>query len=115
MGINFACQTITLEQILKCSFNLKKTDMNVLKILLESREEMSIEDIIKFVDKDRTTIQRAVKNLFEKELIKRRQINLEKGGYTFVYSAKPKSDLRTKVMQIFDSFRDSVENEITHW
>lgn len=56
---------------------------------------------MKAASKDRTTIQRAVKRLFEKELIKRRQLNLEKGGYQFIYSSKPKSELKEKVFKIY--------------
>jgi predicted transcriptional regulator len=115
MNLNFACRTITLEQILKCSFNLNKTEIKILKILLDDKEEKSIDDLKKVVKKDRTTIQRALKRLHERSLIKRRQINLQKGGYTFVYSPNPKSDLKSKINEIFESFRNTVNKEISRW
>jgi len=86
-----------------------------MKYLLKEKEEKTIEEIMTKIKKDRTTIQRSVKKLFEKELIKRRQINLEKGGYVFVYSPKPKKELKEKVYKIFESFKDMVGKEIQQW
>ena len=60
-------------------------------------------------------MQRSVKTLFGKELIKRRQINLEKGGYVFVYSAKPKQELKEKIYKVFESFKEMVGKEIQQW
>jgi len=115
MTLNFVCRIITLEDILRCSFSLNKTELKIMKHLLHDYEEKTIEEIGKSVKKDRTTIQRAVKKLYEKNLIKRRQINLSKGGYTFVYSPKPKKELKEKVYKIFETFKERVGEEIRQW
>ena len=115
MGLNFVCRIVTLEDILKCSFGLNKTEIATMKFLLEEKEELTIEEIMKKIKRDRTTIQRGVKHLFEKDLIKRRQINLDKGGYVFIYSSKPKNELKEKIIKIFDGFKESVGNEIQRW
>jgi len=115
MSLNFVCRIVSLEEILRCSFGLNKTELIIMKQLLKNRGEHAIEEIMKNVKKDRTTIQRSVKKLFEKELINRRQINLEKGGYIFVYSAKPKRQLKEKVYKIFESFKEMVGKEIQKW
>ena len=115
MTMDFVCRIITIEDILKCSYGLNKTEISILKYLIEEKEELSIEEIQKKIKKDRTTIQRSVKRIFEEDLIKRRQINLEKGGYVFIYSSKPKSELKEKVIKIFDGFKESVGKEIQRW
>jgi predicted transcriptional regulator len=115
MGLNFVCRIITLEQVLRCSFGLNKTELAIMKHLLKEREEKTIEEIMKKIKRDRTTIQRGVKKLFEKDLIKRRQINLKNGGYIFVYSCRPKSELKEKVYKIFESFKETVGKEIQRW
>ena len=115
MGMNFVCRLITVEDILKCSFGLNKTELAVMKHLLEEKEEFTIEEIQNRIKKDRTTIQRAVKDLFEKNLIKRRQINLKNGGYQFVYSPKAKKELKEKVYEIFENFKETMGNEIQKW
>jgi len=109
------CKLLRLEDILKCSFGLNKTEIAILKYLLEEKEEKTIEEIKLQIAKDRTTIQRAVKHLFEKDLIIRRQRNLEKGGYIFVYSSAPKQELKDKVYKIFESFKEKVGEEIRTW
>ena len=115
MSLNFVCRIVSLEEILRCSFGLNKTELIIMKQLLKNRGEHAIEEIMKNVKKDRTTIQRGVKRLFEKGLIKRRQINLDKGGYVFIYSSKPKVELKDKVFKIFESFKESVGKEIQKW
>jgi len=115
MALNFVCRVISLEQILHCSFGLNKTEINILKHLLYIKEEETIEEIMKSVKKDRTTIQRSVKKLHERDLIKRRQLNLEKGGYVFIYSSKPKQEMKEKVRKIFHNFEDMVDAEIQKW
>lgn len=115
MGINFVCRVVSLEDILRCSFGLNKTEIAIMRFLLEEKEELTIEEVMKRIKRDRTTIQRGVKRLFEKDLIKRRQINLDKGGYVFIYSSKPKQELKDKVFKIFESFKENVGKEIQKW
>lgn len=115
MSLNFVCRIITIEDILRCSYSLNKTEILILKSLIEMKEELEIEEIAKKIRKDRTTVQRGVKKLVETELIKRRQINLKKGGYQYVYSSRPKPELKEKVMKIFDGFKEAVGNEIQKW
>jgi predicted transcriptional regulator len=115
MPLNFVCRIISLEQILHCSFGLNKTEILILKHLLYSKEEETIEEVMKSIKRDRTTIQRSVKKLHERDLIKRRQLNLDKGGYVFIYSSKPKQELKDKVRKILHNFEDMVDAEIQKW
>lgn len=115
VNIKFACKEIPIMQILKCSFNLNTTEVEVLKYLFSTEEEQEVSEIMKHVKKDRTTIQRAVMDLTKQDLVKRRQMNLEKGGYVFVYSPKDKEKVKERIYQIFDSFKKKVENEIEDW
>jgi len=115
MQLNFICRGFTVEELLQCSFNLNKTGLRILKYLIDEKEEKTIEEIKKVMKKDRTTIQRSVKNLFREQLIYRRQINLEKGGYIFVYKSAPKTQLKEKIYKIFESFEETVGKEIQRW
>jgi len=115
MTLDFVCRTFTLEELLRCSFNLNKTELSILKYLLNEKEEKTIEEITKKLQKDRTTIQRSISILLEQELITRRQINLKTGGYIFIYAAKSKEVLKEKVYKIFESFKEKVDKEIKSW
>ena len=111
MELNFACKKITIEQLLKCTFSLSNTEVKVLKVM-DCSKEVSIKDIQKKLNKDRSTVQRAVKSLADKELIIRKQYNLETGGYVFTYRCIRKAFLKEKMKATLDQFHESVEKAI---
>lgn len=108
MELNFACQKLTIEQVLKCTFGLNKTEVKLLKVL-RCGNELSIKDLEKRMQKDRSTIQRAVKALADKELIIRKQYNLDTGGYVFVYKCMNKELLKKRMKNSLDKFYSNLE------
>jgi len=113
--ITFACQDIEFSDLLRCSFELNKTEYNVLMYLLMTEKQFSAADIGKHMKLDRTTVQQAVKKLAEKNLIKRLQQNLGKGGYTFSYCIKDKSNIKDRMLKIVEEWHSSVVSEIGKW
>lgn len=110
MEVNFACKTISLDKILKCSFELNNTELDILKYL--DNAEKSAKDISKDLEKDLATVQRNLKSLHEKKLIIRRQYNLDTGSYTFHYKSKPKKYLKQKMKDNFEHFSKLVLQKI---
>jgi predicted transcriptional regulator len=114
--INFACKRVPIEEIIKCSFMLNKTDYLVFKILMSSKEdELNIQKLEKKIGKDRTTIQRSIKNLMAQDLIFRRQINLDTGGFMYCYSIKKKEDIKKKIYDNFENWQKKVLDELNNW
>ncbi len=111
MELNFACRQISIEQLLKCTFSLSSTEVKVLKAM-DCQKELSIKELQKKLQKDRSTIQRAVKSLADKKLIIRKQYNLETGGYIFTYRCIRKAFLKEKMKKTLDDFHESVEKAI---
>ena len=64
---------------------------------------------------DRTTVQKAIKQLAEKNLVKRLQINLDKGGYMFYYEIKNKTEIKQRMLDIVNKWHDGVQKEIKKW
>jgi predicted transcriptional regulator len=64
---------------------------------------------------DRTTIQKSVKRLAEKNLLLRTQKNLPKGGYIFVYSIKGKKLIKERMSEIVKTWHFNVQKEIDRW
>ncbi len=114
-NVQFACKTIPVEQILKCSFGLNKTEVVVLKRIFNETEEIEMPELIKKIKKDRTTIQRALKNLTTKNLLIRRQINLERGGYVYTYKVRDKNEVKNEITEIFNAFAEKVKFELENW
>ena len=110
--IDFACKRFDLNEVIRCSLSLTKTEFKILKWLMERKRDQSSYKISKSLRIGLSTSQKAIKNIYQKGLITRRQKNLEKGGYIFVYSVKDKDFLKKRVLEIIHNWVDKVEKEI---
>ncbi len=110
--IDFACRQFSIWEVIKCSLGLTKSDLSALKIFLDREEWLSSAEISESLASNLTTAQRAVKRLFEKDLIQRRQKNLENGGYVFLYRIKGRADLSDKVLGIISNWTSTVKKEL---
>ena len=114
--IDFACKTFMLDEIIKCSFGITKADFKVLDFLVKHDAKwFTTEELSEKLQLNLTTIQRAVKKLFEQEVVKRKQNNLENGGYIYIYQIKEKRLLREKIMDIIEKWKKNVETALTNW
>ena len=110
--ITFSCKKITKEELLRCSFNLNRTEYNVLSFMLKNDKTCKISQISKAMELERTTIQKAIKGLVSKGLIKRLQRNLSRGGYVFLYRMNNKDDIKNEMKEIIYKWYKGVEKEI---
>ncbi len=110
--ITFACKKIRLDEIIRCSFNLNKTEYNMLMFLLRMEKEFDIHTLSKKRGLERTTLQKALKTLLDKKLAKRRQVNIKTGGYFFLYKVENKDLIKKRVLEIIKQWEKSAEEEI---
>ena len=113
--IDFACKKLDIEEVIKCSLALSKSDYNILKFLMKSSSPKSTEEISSKLGLDKSTVQRSVKKLREKDLLLRGQINQSIGGYLFTYRIKEKERIRKIVLDILEGWVDNVRSEIKDW
>ncbi len=105
--IDFACKNISFKELLMCSYALNKTEYNVLMKLMNLKEFISINELSKKMKKERSTIQKAMKKLFEKKLVMRRQMNLTTGGFIYEYKLKNKEELKKEIINLIKSWSAS--------
>ena len=98
MIASFACKNIDFAEIIKCSFNLNKTEYTLFLFLISFKGSKSIKELSEGLNLDRSTIQKAIKLLTEKNIVKRIQTNLTTGGYLFSYKIKDKKELKKKIL-----------------
>ncbi len=110
--ITFACKKIKQEELIRCSFSLNKTEYNVLMFLLKRDSPLTASQIAEIMGLERTTVQKAVKNLFSKKLAGRMQKNLPKGGYTFFYEIRNKKEIKDRMKSIVYDWYKSAEKAI---
>ena len=110
--ITFACKKIRLDELVRCSFNLNKTEYHVLMFLLRKEKEFDIHSISKKMGFERTTVQKALKTLLENKLAKRRQTNIKTGGYFFLYYIKNKDSIKMRLLEIIRQWEKNAEDAI---
>jgi len=114
--IDFACKKFDLKEVIRCSLNLTKTEFKILEYLMEnSNKKFTAREISKIFKIGLSTSQKAINGINEKDLVKRSQKNLGKGGYIFVYSIKQKLILKQKILEIINNWMRKVEKEIQKW
>ena len=84
-----------MDKELKNMLDLPKADVKVFKIICKNDIEYDCDTLSEKLGLNVTTVQRAVKRLYELNLIKRNQTNLSGGGYLFTYSGLDKNDLNS--------------------
>ena len=114
--IDFACKKFEIEEVVKCSLALTKSDYRLLKHFIKnSSDRFSTEELASVLSLDKSTIQRGVKKLHEKGLLFRTQKNQEVGGYLFFYEIKDKEKIRSQIIDIINGWTDRFKEEIKKW
>ena len=115
MTVSFACKNVELEDIIKCSFNLNKTEYKLFLFLIKNNNGGGINDISKKIKLERSTVQKALKGLTEKKIVEIIQRNNEGGGYCFYYRIVDKEDIKKRVLDNVDKWQKSVKNLVNGW
>jgi predicted transcriptional regulator len=113
MSITFACKRIMKDELIQCALEIKKTPYKILMLLLERKKKLKASEIVKEIGLKRCSIQKALKELLKKELVKRSQINLASGGYLYCYYSKDKKEIKNKITNILDSWHKKAKEEIS--
>ncbi|MBD3203738.1 MarR family transcriptional regulator [Candidatus Woesearchaeota archaeon] len=111
--INFACRQFEISDIIKCSFGLSKSDYEVFLFQMENKNDWySTQNLSRFLGLNLTTVQRSVKKLYEKDILRRKQVNLENGGYVYLYNIEHKDKIRKMILDIIKKWSQRVEKEL---
>jgi len=114
--IDFACKQFKLNDVVKCALGLSKGDQKVMEFFIKNSDnDYTTEKLAKALRINLTTAQRAVKKLSEKGIIKRKQQNLENGGYLYNYSLQDKRIIREIIITIIKSWVKKVEEGLEKW
>jgi predicted transcriptional regulator len=114
--MEFACKRIDVEDIIACSLGLKKSEYKVFEAMLASRNDrVTLKDLSKKLNLDRTTLQKVIKRFVNNDLVERFQENLDNGGYVFVYKIKDKTVLKKRINAAIDKWYDTARQAIDKW
>lgn len=113
--IDFACKQFDLNQIIKCGLGLTRSEFVVMEYFLSHKRECRTSSISEKLNLNLTTVQKAVKKLFEKGVIVRHQKNLESGGYLYTYECSSRTEIRKIIKNVIGVWVKRVDEEIDKW
>ena len=110
--VNFACKKVSKEEIIRCSFGLNKSAYNLLCFLLKQKKPLDINSISRNMNLERSSIQKAIPFLIEKDLITRSQKNISSGGYLYFYATKDKEEIKKRIKELVTLWYENIKREI---
>ncbi len=110
--VDFACRNFELFEVVRCALGLTKGETKVFRYFLESSGWESTKQVSEDLGLDLSTVQRAVKKLYGKGVLKRFQQNLDNGGYQFVYQSRDSGEVKEEIMSVINSWVDRVDEEL---
>lgn len=114
--IDFACKKFDIEEVIRCSLGLTKTEFKILMFFLKHKNgSLTASFVSKKFKMGLSTAQKAIKRLREEKLIKRGQKNLAKGGYVFVYSVRDREEIKMKILDVLRRWMKKVEAGLKEW
>ncbi|MFH5796995.1 helix-turn-helix domain-containing protein [Haladaptatus sp. DYF46] len=78
-------QDMECEGLLECIHGLKELDKRCYRVVIESDNPLTIDDIAERIDRERSTAYRSIQRLLQSGFIQKEQVNYEQGGYYHVY------------------------------
>ena len=78
-------QDMECEGLLECIHGLKDLDRECFGVLAGAAEPLTVDEIASKVDRERSTVYRAVQRLLQAGFIQKEQVNYDQGGYYHVY------------------------------
>jgi len=78
-------QDMVCEGVLECFHGLNGLDKECFRALVEAQEPLTIDEIAGAVDRERSTVYRAVQRLLGAGFIEKDQVNYDQGGYYHVF------------------------------
>jgi predicted transcriptional regulator len=116
-------QDMTCDGLLECFHGLKELDKDVFRLLTESDEPLTVDDVAERIDRERSTAYRSVQRLLQTGFVQKKQINYENGGYYHVYRPTDPDEIAdemqgllndwyAKMGQLIGEFRDQYEGAV---
>ena len=92
-------QDMQCEGLLECIHGLKQLDKECFRVLVESTEPLTIDELAEQVDRERSTAYRSIQRLLQSGFIQKEQVNYDQGGYYHVYSPTDPSQIASDMQR----------------
>ncbi|MFB6110007.1 MAG: helix-turn-helix domain-containing protein [Halodesulfurarchaeum sp.] len=91
-------------ELLECLYGLNDLDRRCFRVLSEATDPLTIDELAEAVDRERSTVYRSVQRLLQYGLVRKEQVNYDRGGYYHVYRITDPDDIA-----------DAMQDELNDW
>ncbi len=97
-------QDMACEGLLECFHGLKELDKECFRALVETEESLTVDEIAAQVDRERSTVYRAIQRLMQAGFVQKDQVNYEEGGYYHVYYPTDADQIADEMQQLLNAW-----------
>ncbi|WP_222914670.1 helix-turn-helix domain-containing protein [Natrinema sp. SYSU A 869] len=90
--------------LLDCMFGLNELDRGVFRLLEERSKPLTVDQIAKFIDRERTTAYRSVRRLQDAGVAVQEQESCPKGGYHHVYRVSDPDEIADELQRMLNQW-----------
>jgi predicted transcriptional regulator len=92
------------EELLECFYGLKDLDRQCFRVLAESDDSLTVDDVADRAGCERSTAYRSIQRLLETDLARREKINYDRGGYYHVYSPPDPDAVADEIQRLLNAW-----------
>jgi predicted transcriptional regulator len=97
-------QDMECEGLLECFHGLKELDREVFGVLARNGSPMTVDEVAKEVDRERSTAYRAVRRLVEAGFVRKEQVNYDHGGYYHVFEPVDADEVADQLQRMLNDW-----------
>ena len=105
-------QDMECEGLLECFHGFKELDKEVFRVLTESAEPLTVDEIAAEVDRERSTAYRSVQRLLQVGFVQKDQINYDQGGYYHVFRPANPDEIADDMQRMLNDWYAKMGNLI---
>lgn len=112
--IDFTCKKVSLKELIQCNYSLNDSEYAIFAELIKSKSGLSVKELVEKVEKDRTTVQKILSKLVKRDLLTKRQMNLDR-GFMFVYFSKNRNNIINEIEINVNSYFEKISESLGKW
>jgi predicted transcriptional regulator len=103
---------LVCNDLLECIYELTDLDRECFRVLSESDEPMTVDELATHVDRERSTAYRSVQRLLKVGLVQKEQENYEHGGYYHVYRVTDPDEIAAQMQERLNQWYSTMDTLI---
>ena len=110
---SFDNEEVTCFDIIKATYALSENELEIMMCIKHS-QPADIKMIAEIIPKDRATISRSIQRLMGIGFVKKTKINLDRGGFKYIYSSLSTEEMKSKLTELIRRIADRMETAINN-